>query len=79
MCMKKQQVQTHYCFAVAEDGNINVNEEMCIQCGACFDNCMHEARDFDDDTAKFLSDLKNGKKLSVIIAPAFIEIIQRNI
>ena len=57
---------------VAEDGNINVNEEMCIQCGACFDNCMHEARDFDDDTAKFLSDLKNGKKLSVIVAPAFI-------
>lgn len=57
---------------VAEDGKININEEMCIQCGACFDNCMHEARDFDDDTAKFLNDLKNGKKLSVIVAPAFI-------
>ena len=57
---------------VAEDGKINVNEEMCIQCGACFDNCMHEARDFEDDTAKFLSDLKSGKKLSVIVAPAFI-------
>lgn len=57
---------------VAEDGKININQEMCIQCGACFDNCMHEARDFDDDTAKFLSDLKNGKKFSVIVAPAFI-------
>ena len=57
---------------VAEVGKIDVNEELCIQCGACFDNCMHEARDFDDDTAKFLEDLKLGKKLSVIVAPAFI-------
>lgn len=57
---------------VAEEGKINVDEKMCIQCGACFDNCMHEARDFDDDTAKFLDDLKKGKKLSVIVAPAFI-------
>ena len=57
---------------VAEEGKINVNEEMCIQCGACFDHCMHDARDFDDDTAKFLGDLKNGKKFSVIVAPAFI-------
>ena len=57
---------------VAEGTTINVNEEMCIQCGACFDHCMHKARDFEDDTTKFLSDLKNGKKLSVIVAPAFI-------
>ena len=42
---------------VAEEGKINIDEEKCIQCGACFDNCMHEARDFDDDTSKFLSDL----------------------
>ena len=57
---------------VAEEGKINIDEEKCIQCGACFDNCMHEARDFDDDTAKFLSDLRSGKKFSVIVAPAFI-------
>lgn len=57
---------------VAEEGKINVDEKMCIQCGACFDHCMHDARDFDDDTAKFLSDLKNGKKYSIIVAPAFI-------
>ena len=57
---------------VAEEGKININEEMCVQCGACFDNCMHDARDFDDDTNKFLSDLKSGKKFSVIVAPAFV-------
>ena len=57
---------------VAEGEKINVDERMCIQCGACFDSCMHEARDFDDDTAAFLEDLKKGKKFSVIVAPAFI-------
>uniref|UniRef100_UPI0040559D5D [Fe-Fe] hydrogenase large subunit C-terminal domain-containing protein n=1 Tax=Acetatifactor sp. TaxID=1872090 RepID=UPI0040559D5D len=57
---------------VAQKGKIDVNEDMCIQCGACFDNCMHEARDYTDDTEKFLADLKAGKQLSVIVAPAFI-------
>lgn len=57
---------------VAHDGRIDVDESMCIQCGACFDHCKHNARDFDDDTNAFLSDLKLGKRLSVIVAPAFI-------
>ena len=57
---------------VAGEGKIAVDEAMCIQCGACFDNCHHGARDFEDDTATFLADLKAGKKLSVIVAPAFI-------
>lgn len=51
---------------------INVNYDMCINCGACFDNCKHDARDYEDDTEKFLSDLKAGKKYSVIVAPAFV-------
>ncbi|MBO5337867.1 MAG: chemotaxis protein [Lachnospiraceae bacterium] len=57
---------------VARNGKIDVDESVCIQCGACFDNCRHGARDFDDDTAKFLADLKVGKKFSIIVAPAFI-------
>ena len=57
---------------IAEQDKISVNEEVCIQCGACFDNCRHEARDFRDDTESFLEDLKKGKKFSVIVAPAFI-------
>ena len=57
---------------VAEGNKININAEMCIQCGACFNHCMHQARDFDDDTAAFLNDLKTGKKFSVIVAPAFV-------
>ena len=57
---------------IAGDEKISVSEEMCIQCGACFDNCNHGARDYEDDTAVFLSELKKGRELSVIVAPAFI-------
>lgn len=57
---------------VAENGRIDVDESMCIQCGACFDSCHHGARDFEDDTQVFLADLRAGKQLSIIVAPAFI-------
>ncbi|MBQ9984372.1 MAG: 4Fe-4S binding protein [Lachnospiraceae bacterium] len=55
-----------------EPGKVTVNEEACIACGACFDSCAHGARDFEDDTERFFADLKKGKNISVIIAPAFI-------
>lgn len=55
-----------------EVGKVTVSETDCIACGACFDSCAHNARDFYDDTEKFFDDLKHGKKLSVIIAPAFL-------
>lgn len=54
------------------DDKIKVNPDMCVLCGACLDNCKHSARDYEDDTDKFLSDLKNGSRYSVIVAPAFI-------
>lgn len=57
---------------IACDEKINVDENMCIQCGACFDNCMHGARDFEDDTEIFLKELSAGKSFSVIVAPAFV-------
>lgn len=55
-----------------EVGKVMVSETDCIGCGACFDSCTHNARDFIDDTERFFADLKKGKKISVIIAPAFI-------
>lgn len=57
---------------IAIGEKIDVSEEMCIQCGACFDNCMHSARDFEDDTEIFLKELRAGKSFSIIVAPAFI-------
>lgn len=52
--------------------SIYVDEAKCIQCGACFDACEHGARDYEDDTELFFSDLAKGANLSVIVAPAFI-------
>lgn len=56
---------------VIGEGRINVDSTVCIKCGHCFSACKHNAREYEDDTQTFLSDLKAGKKLSVIVAPAF--------
>ncbi len=57
---------------VEDDGFVYVNQDNCIACGACFDACSHNARDYRDDTVEFFGNLSKGKKISVIIAPAFL-------
>lgn len=54
------------------NGKVEVNADNCIACGACFDACSHNARDYYDDTKEFFQALKSGKKISVILAPAFL-------
>ncbi len=51
---------------------IEVDGSRCVACGACFDTCEHGARVFRDDTERFFEDLKNGEKISLLIAPSFI-------
>ncbi len=53
-------------------GKVTVDPENCISCGACFDACTHGARDYWDDTDSFFEALRSGKKVSVIVAPAFL-------
>ncbi len=54
-----------------EDGSkVKVDTDKCIHCGKCIDVCEHKARDFIDDTRKFFEDLKNGKEISILAAPA---------
>ena len=55
----------------AEYSRINVDGDRCIACGACFDACEHNAREYNDDTERFFADLKKGEKISILIAPAF--------
>ena len=57
--------------ADGEHRRIEVHTENCISCGACFDACEHQARSFLDDTERFFRDLKQGKSISIILAPAF--------
>ena len=55
-----------------QEGYVTVDPDKCIACGQCFDVCPHEARDYYDDTDRFFEDLASGKKISVILAPAFL-------
>lgn len=55
-----------------EAGQVAVDSDKCIACGACFHACPHGAREHYDDTERFFADLAAGKKISVIVAPAFI-------
>lgn len=53
------------------ENTIAVDPSKCVACGACFDVCEHNARAYDDDTERFFEDLKAGKKISILLAPAF--------
>ncbi|MBO4506193.1 MAG: 4Fe-4S binding protein [Lachnospiraceae bacterium] len=63
------------CVASEQDENgisrVDVDGSKCIACGACFDACEHNAREYRDDTERFFEDLKNGVKISILVAPAF--------
>lgn len=49
---------------------IKIDDDRCIKCGACIKACSHQARYFIDDTEQFISDLKAGKEIAMIAAPA---------
>ena len=53
------------------EARVDVDQDRCVACGACFRACEHNAREYTDDTERFIEDLKNGKKISLLVAPAF--------
>ena len=56
---------------VNSTNRIDVDGDRCVVCGACFDVCEHNAREYRDDTECFFEDLKCGEPISILIAPAF--------
>ncbi len=61
--------------SVVEQGEkqfVHVDPTKCIACGACLDVCEHHAREYNDDTERFLEDLSRGEKISILYAPALI-------
>lgn len=55
-----------------QDGHnrIEVDGDRCVACGACFDVCKHDAREYKDDTEHFFADLAKGEPISILVAPA---------
>lgn len=49
---------------------IDIDNDKCIKCGACIKACSHDARFYRDDMERFIDDLRNGKDLIIITAPA---------
>jgi len=60
---------------VLEEGGqckTHIDATACVLCGKCIETCTHDVRRFHDDTDSFFEDLRRGKNISVIIAPAFL-------
>ncbi|MCL2168688.1 MAG: cyclic nucleotide-binding domain-containing protein [Defluviitaleaceae bacterium] len=51
---------------------LHLDDKECILCGTCLDTCTHNVRLFRDDTEIFFNALKSGRKISLLIAPAFL-------
>ena len=68
----------HRCISVCpvklcNDGSgdfVTLNSDLCIGCGSCIDACTHGARTGIDDTERFFDELKAGKPVIAIVAPA---------
>ena len=51
--------------------HMEIDSRKCNDCGKCINVCVHNARDYRDDTEAFFADLKKGEKISVVLAPTF--------
>lgn len=58
--------------AKVEDGKnkITIDGQKCINCGQCIEACPHNARDYIDDTDRFLARIEQGTPVSLLVAPA---------
>ena len=71
-CIRNCPVEEANIAYVDEEGHIKVriDSEKCIACGSCIHACKHGARDYADDTERFIADLRSGARISLFSAPA---------
>ncbi len=51
--------------------HMEIDSRKCNDCGKCINVCVHNARDYRDDTDTFFADLAKGEKISLVLAPTF--------
>ena len=69
-CIFECPVDANSAKIVNDKNKISVDPDKCIHCGHCIKICDHGARDYTDDTAEFFARLKQGAKISALVAPA---------
>ncbi len=69
-CILKCPTKANKASWVNEHNIVEITNEQCIACGECIDICDHNARDYIDDIEIFFNDIKAGKEVSMIVAPA---------
>jgi iron only hydrogenase large subunit-like protein len=62
--------EANYAYLDNGKAKVNIDHKKCIACGACIKICMHNARSYEDDTARFIADIQKGEEISMIVAPA---------
>lgn len=62
--------EANYAENINGENKIHINSKYCISCGHCIEICKWNVRDYLDDTEIFFKDLKEGKQISVVVAPS---------
>lgn len=58
--------------------HIHVDDDKCLHCGRCLETCHHHARVYRDDTDAFFQDLQHGMSISMLVAPSFFIVHEKN-
>lgn len=69
-CIRACPVGANSAYLLEGEVKVKINNEKCIECGRCINVCDHEARSFIDDTEAFFRDIRQGRKITVLVAPA---------
>lgn len=69
-CIRNCPVGANSVYLLEGEVKVKINGEKCIECGRCITVCDHGARSYIDDTEAFFQALKQGRKITVLAAPA---------
>lgn len=54
------------------EGNVTIDKDNCVGCGACVENCNSKVLLANKETLAVMRDIREGKQVYAMVAPAFI-------